>query len=1123
MGGGAIAESSQSQSDRTAANYNSSNAVDVKDGKKKKRRSRRTKQNSSIPASSGSVNNEIHVGETELLDNVGSNENQVPRASDVAFSSLPVMHVTDQKSECEKGSLQNQHSLEADDENGSVISNCCPEAIFGCQVLKDSDVDVDVDPMPSHRGNGRAQRKYFASHWPEEAVTKALENGEVFKALFRVNAHNRLEAYCKIDGLPTDVLINGFLAQNRAVEGDIVAIRVDPPSLWTKMKGFTATVENPAAVNGCNLHAEAATVMQDCLKGKNKVDMDSDCSDCGHFSTPKNRLCYKNGYCSEEIVCPEFVGASDKGYLNGPCSLMSDDLGAGCFIRSDEAVYSVAKLCGIVNSFPSKRPTGRVVSIIERSPRRYTILGFLGVKQLIRSREVSSKDSKKNKFSSFSVNHEFIMLTPTDPKFPKMMLSLKSLPPHIENRLMVGDATVEMDLVAASIVDWVEESNVPEARVTHSFGRGGEIEAHIAAILYENLIDASEFAPETLSCLPHGPWEVPQKEFESRRDLRKLCIFTIDPSTATDLDDALSVETLANGISRVGVHIADVSYFVLPDTALDIDAQIRSTSVYMLQQKLPMLPPLLSDNFGSLNPGVDRLAFSMFWDINPTGEVLDRWIGRTIICSCCKLSYEQTEDIIDDRFDVRSSNFLLNNWPDLHGCFEWSDVITSVKNLNEISRILKKRRLNDGALSLESPKIVFLFDEDGIPYDSVIRRRKGSEFLVEEFMLLANKTAAEVITRAYPSSALLRRHPGPNLRKLREFEAFCNRNGLMLDSSSSAQLHRSFERIRGELKNDSVMFDILMSYASRPMQLAAYFCSGDTKDGESDKSHYALAVPLYTHFTSPLRRYPDIVVHRTLAATLEAEETCMKHRESLQKLDANELMGLKCFTGVQYLKDIVESVEAQESLSAAASKHGIPSADIIADVAAHCNDRKLATRHVSDATNKLYTWALLRKKEVLCLEARVLGLGPRFMSIYIHRLAVERRIYYDDVEGLAVEWLDETSTLVLSRYTSKHHNRRGSPGKCRRLEEVAWIVSPADIGLRQNLYGRNGSDKDKADCQIDGDVILSATSENLVVEPAVFPLTVHLLSTIPVALHAVGGDDGPIDIGARLYVSSYFR
>lgn len=122
-----------------------------------------------------------------------------------------------------------------------------------------------------------------------------------------------------------------------------------------------------------------------------------------------------------------------------------------------------------------------------------------------------------------------------------------------------------------------------------------------------------------------------------------------------------------------------------------------------------------------------------------------------------------------------------------------------------------------------------------------------------------------------------------------------------------------------------------------------------------------------------------------------------------------------------------------------------------------------------------------------------------------------------------MEWLDETSTLVLSRYTNKHHNKRGSPGKSRRLEEVALIVSPADIRLSQNLYGRNGTDKDKADRQIDGDVILSATSENLVVEPAVFPLTVHLLSTIPVALHAVGGDYGPIDIGARLYVSSYFR
>ncbi|KAL3504124.1 hypothetical protein ACH5RR_033965 [Cinchona calisaya] len=1115
--GGAITESTQT---RTEENIADNSNFNVKD-KKKKRRSRRTKQNSPIQAVSSSVN-EILDGEAEVLvggstsNYVGSNDYQLPRASEVAFNSLPTMHIDRQKSEHEEGSLQNQHIFAAD-VNGRVFSNSCPEPISS-QVT----IDPNVSVVQSHVGNGKAQQKYFAPHWTEEAVRKALEKGDVFRALFRVNAHNRLEAYCKIDGVQTDVLINGVVSQNRAVDGDIVAITVDPPSLWSKMKGFTGNVENPAAISDCNLHLEAGDIILDSAKGKNKIDVD-----CGHSNgenslTPKNGSCCENVCCSREIVSPELIGSSDSGYLSGP-PLISDDSEAGGSSSGVEGLHAVANLCAIVSSLPSKRPTGRVVGIIERSPRRNTVVGYLGVKQWIRVREGNRKDSKKNKLPFTNLNQECIMLTPTDPKFPKMMVPLRSLPESIMNRLEASDATVEMDLVAAQIVGWEEESNFPEVHVTRTFGRGGEIEAQIAAILFENAINASEFSPETLSCIPHGPWEVPQEELLSRRDIRKLCVFTIDPSTATDLDDAFSVETLSDGIFRVGVHIADVSYFVLPDTALDVDAQIRSTSVYVLQQKLPMFPPLLSENLGSLNPGVDRLAFSMFWDINSAGEVLDRWIGRTVIRSCCKLSYEHAQDIINGLFDVQNSSVVLNNWPHFHGCFERSDLIKAVKSLHEISRILKERRLNDGALSLESPKVVFLLDEDGIPYDSILSTSSESNFLVEEFMLLANRTAAEVITRAYPSSSLLRRHPEPNLRKLREFEAFCNRNGVQLDISSSTQLHHSLERIRGELKNDSVLFDLLMSYASRPMQLASYFCSGDVKDNESDWAHYALAVPLYTHFTSPLRRYPDIVVHRTLAATVEAEEMYLNHKGSLEKLNAEEVMSFRCFTGMHYDKDTIECLEAQQSLSITATKYRVPCTEVISDVATHCNNMQLATRHVRGATDKLYMWAMLKRKEVLCLEARVLGLGPRFMSIYIHKLAVERRIYYDEVEGLAVEWLDETSTLLLSRYPNKHYNRRGSPGKCRRLEEMALIVSPCDSKLSMNLSGHGDSNMDNGHCQSEGGVILSGVSQMVDVEPAIFPLTIRLLSTIPVALHAVGGDDGPIDIGAKIYISSYFR
>nr|GLL44330.1 DIS3-like exonuclease 2 isoform X1 [Ipomoea trifida] len=1077
---GVLVESIHSQAQTVEAVF-----VDNKD-KKKKRRSRRGKQ--SYPLLSG-VENISNNGELR--------EHQFPRASDVAFSSLPIVHLDEQTVKGYQG-LVGQEMISSS-AAGRVFSGSCPQPSL-CN-------DANGELMLSTLDNAFAQRKCFTRHWLTEDVDTALERGDVFKALFRVNAHNRLEAYCKIDGVQTDVLISGTAAQNRAVEGDIVAIEVDPPSLWSKMKGFSSgTVEDSASANEVILESETSETFIENVKGKMKVD-----SDYGYITSQnqdppsENGGCCKNDNYKGESLYPEKIGQINNVNANGHCFSMPDPIEAGCVNGKGEFLTAAEKLSITVNSFPSKRPTGRVVAIHEASPRRDKIVGFLSIKKWMRNREINKKDSKNNKHSSSVLNYEYLLLTPTDPRFSKMMLPVKSLPDIIKRRLLAGDATVGTDLVGARIVDWGEESCIPEAQIIYAFGRGGKIETHIAAILFENAVDVSEFSPETLSCLPNISWEVPRKEFERRRDIRNLCVFTIDPDTATDLDDALSVERLPDGTFRVGVHIADASYFVLPDTPLDTIAQNRSTSVYLLQSKLPMLPPLLSENLGSLNPGVDRLAFSIFWDINLAGEVLDRWIGRTIIQSCCKLSYEHAQDIINDKFDFPTADVAKkSSWPQLYGHFDWSDVIKSVKILYEISKTLKKNRFSDGALSLNSPKIAFLFDEDGVPYDSLFYQQKDSNLLIEEFMLLANRTVAEVISRAYPSSALLRNHPEPNIRKLREFEAFCKKHGLKLDSSSSGQFHHSLELIRQELKNDSVLFDILMSYAARPMQLATYFCSGDVNDTEW--GHYALAIPLYTHFTSPLRRYPDIVVHRTLAATIEAEEMYIKCKESFQNGD--NLANSRCFTGTAVDGDAIESSEARELLSAAALRHKVPCTETLIDVVAHCNERKLASRHVKDSTEKLYTWALLKRNELFFSEARVLGLGPRFMSIYINRLAIERRIYYDEVDDLTVEWLDTSSTLVLSMCTSKHLNRRGSPGKCRTLEDVAFIVSPCDLNL----------DDEEDNSKLDDDPGKCRT-----LEPAVFPLTIQLLSTIPVVLHAVGGEDGPIDIGARLYISSYFR
>ncbi|CAI8585464.1 unnamed protein product [Vicia faba] len=1110
-----------------------------KDKKKKRRSNRRTKQNLQSASevneavgvspecsgingtdslTSGSVGNSMKQLGVIVLP---PNEQELSEAPSVGSISMPL------NDRVVPLDLQNTQIHE-----GGIVSKPFSEPIC---CLGSPGTNKKKDSVPCSQigvtGGVSGQRNYFSPHWSVEAVEKALDRDDVFKAVFHVNAHNRFEAYCRIDGVPTDILIGGVPAQNRAVEGDVVAIKIDPLSWWTKMKGPNVANSNTAVLEDCNLLVQDNAVNDNNFKGEDKINADQDSSNCRSSSGQKNVESCQNSSPYRSNPFPEkryiyedsnttqaspnhlsLIGLTGRDSNNRlPCDeSASSKINSGS--EQSEVMNAVENMCLLVNSFPSKRPTGRVVAVLERSPRRECIVGHLNVKQLIFSRDINKKDARKNK--NLVSEHEYIQLTPIDPKFPNIMLLVRDLPESINGRLKSGDAAIEMDLVAVQIDDWFEESPFPEGHILQIFGRGSEIQPQLDAILFQNDIRYSEFPAIVLSCLPQVPWELPLKELQSRADLRNLCIFTIDPSTATDLDDALSIEKLRNGNYRVGIHIADASYFVLPDTHLNGDAQFRSTSVYMLQKKIPMLPALVSENIGSLNPGVDRLAFSMFLDVNVNGDVVDRWIGRTVIQSCCKLSYEHAQDIIDNAFDFESSSFHEDDYPKVHGHFEWPDVITSLKSLYEISKVLKYKRFSRGALHLDNPKIVILFDENGIPYDISFSEQKESNFLIEEYMLLANTTAAEVICRAYPEVALLRRHPEPNMRKLREFTAFCQKHGLNLDTSSSGHIHQSLEQLKEKLKDDPVLNDILISYATKPMQLASYFCSSYLKNNEQEWGHYALAVPLYTHFTSPLRRYSDIVVHRTLLATIEAENIYMKQI-------GKEVGGKnRCFTGINFDKNAAESVECRKALSAAALKHSVLSAGALADIADHCNEREKACRNVKDACDRLYIWFLLKQQKVLLSEARILGLGPKFMSIYIQKLAVERRVYYDEVEGLTAEWLEATSTLVLSISPNKRAFRRGNNNKWKPLSEAVLLACPNDLKVKVDNCNKNEEMKEDS---IASDMNKQHVSRSdTEIEPLFFPLTVQPLSKIPVALHAVGGDAGPLDFGVRLYMSSYF-
>ncbi|CAA6658824.1 unnamed protein product [Spirodela intermedia] len=993
------------------------------DRKKQRRRaSRRSRRGLEFRSSADAYHNENNgvssrsvSGDGYRLLPEGDDARSAEEASEVVFSSLPNMPI--------KASWEGYARC-------GEVSSSVPQSL----AAREGKISGSV-PMRGPLFEDRSRKKlsgfgsprYFDSHWTEDAVNQALENGRAFKAVFRVNAFNRLEAYCTLVGVPVDILISGAASQNRAVEGDVVAIMLNPVASWTRLKSSAVQLSHSDSIVESTVSLDVTEVVNGTVKD---ISCEHSCSNGSKLSSEK---------CSHRL---EKVVSGP----SGPCCLHDDHqyftpeaLNTVHDLEDGELERSLKGICNLISSFPLKRPTGRVLAIIEPSPRREAVVGFLSAKKRSDEKVFNKQDdgstlSRQHDFSLFS-DRENVYLVPTDARFPEMVVTL----------------------LAARIEDWSEESFLPQAHVMHVFGQGGEIEPQIAAILFEHAICCADFSSESLSCLPTLPWKIPSEELEKRKDLRDLCTFTIDPSFAIELDDALSFEKVSDDVYRVGVHIADVSYFVQPDSALDTEAQVRSTSVYILQHKLPMLPFLLSSKLVSLLPSEDKLAFSIMWEINLSGNVLRQWIGRSVIRSCCKLSYEDAQKIIDE-CDSASS------LPALHGQFKWKDITTAIKKLHEISEKLNENRLEYGALGLENAKLEILFDDYGNPYDSTLRQQMASHSLVREFMLLANKTAAKVISRAFPDCALLRRHPEPNLRKLKEFKAFCGKHGFELDTATSSHLHLSLVKIRERLKDDPVLFDILISYALRPMQLATYISTGDFRNREDEWAHYALGVPQYTHFTSPLRRYPDIIVHRMLLAALEGEDMYMRQRIQFEARQGEAYNGSSNYhgTGAFFDESTAESAEFKEALFSAAVKHGVPCATELSEMAAYCNKRKLASKQAEEAGER------------------------HVIDDYSHAISIERRISYGDVDGLGVEWLENTSTLVLHLHTSRRHQRRPSAGKLEVLKEVALITDPSGP--------------------------ISEPEEREVL-PAVFPLTLQPLSTIPVVLHAVGGDGRRPEIG----------
>ncbi|XP_031850176.2 exosome complex exonuclease RRP44-like protein Dis3 [Nomia melanderi] len=464
-----------------------------------------------------------------------------------------------------------------------------------------------------------------------------------------------------------------------------------------------------------------------------------------------------------------------------------------------------------------KTPSAKIIGIIRRNWRQYC--GILQPSNI-----------------EGNVKHLFV---PAERKIPKIRIETRQYHLLSKQRIIVA------------IDSWPRNSRYPLGHFVRALGEIGDKVTENEVILLEHDVPHSRFSDAVLSSLPKMPWCITETDLAHREDLRHLDICSVDPPGCTDIDDALHCKELPNGNLEVGVHIADVTHFIRPGTALDKEAALRATTVYLVDTRIQMIPELLSTNLCSLRGNEERLAFSCIWELDRDANVITTRYCKSVICSRAAMTYDEAQLKIDD---ITQQDVLAQ----------------SLRNLNNLAKKLKKKRLENGALVLASPEIRFhVDDETHDPIDVEAKKLKETNSMVEEFMLLANTSVAKKIVEEFPECAVLRRHPEPPPANFEPLIKAGKNQGFTINTNSGKELAESLDKCHKE--GNPYFNTMLRILATRCMMQAVYFISGMHQ--RSEYFHYGLACPIYTHFTSPIRRYADVMVHRLLAVCIGADAT----------------------------------------------------------------------------------------------------------------------------------------------------------------------------------------------------------------------------------------------------------
>lgn len=767
-----------------------------------------------------------------------------------------------------------------------------------------------VGPITS---SGRRPPQLFTDHLSEKAVRAGVRAGRLHVGTYRVSEYDVREGTVAVDlsglgsrgkGGRTEVLIRGRAAGNRAVDGDSVVVELLPRSEWGGRS--SRAVEDVGAGTGVGAEGEVDTLDDDAaLKGEGGGGAGAAASAAASSTTGGGRATKRKaapGAAAAAATVPAAIAAATPS-------------AAAATATMGPPAVPMAEAGTVM-------PCAKVVAIARRNWRPYC--GSL-------ASTTSAADGDRGLF------------IPVNRKLPRVRIRSRRLMELAGQRLLlVMDA-------------WPRTASLPSGHVVRELGAAGGLEAETATILLEQEINTSPFSSAALATLPPADWVVTPDHLRGRWDLRDVAIASVDPPGCTDIDDALHYREIGDGKVEVGVHIADVTAFISSGCALDVEAGVRGTTVYLVDRRIEMLPGVLSGKLCSLMGNVDRLAFSALLTLDAsTGRVIDSVFGRSVIHSKASLTYEAAQNRIDA---ARARGAPADA------------VDGSLLGLAAMAAKLHAARIAAGALTLASPEMRFRLErETNEVTDVTTAEHRETNAMVEEFMLAANVAVASRIHATFPHVALLRRHPRPAGEMFAPLLRAAAAAGHSLDVSSSKKLSDSLDAVAAaSAKSDPYLSTLLRIVATRCMSQAVYFSAGSVDSAEY--LHYGLASPVYTHFTSPIRRYADVIVHRLLAACI----------------------------GLAPLPDALASSARMQRAAEA------------------INDRHRAAQFAGRASGALHTKLLIKRKAVADEAGRVLRVMENGVAVLVPRYGIEGVCYLsrEDVEREAgdtgpapTEWVD---------------------------------------------------------------------------------------------------------------------